>query len=235
MSEAREAGVVRLKPGIFNTRRHYLIQLRKQIEKVLEQFVKPMKDQVQIADYGCGNMPYEPLVAPYTERYIGIDLSENPRAEIHIDPEGRIAMPDNQVDFVLSTQVLEHVENPIFYLEEALRILKPGGKLIISTHGYWMFHPDPTDYWRWTSTGLKKIITERGFEIKYFRGIIGRAATGLQLFQDGFLFKVPGAMRGLLAIIFQPLIFFFDKTTSQSSKDKDAGTFVIVAEKKTTS
>ena len=141
-------------------------------------------------------------------------------------------MEDASVDLVLSTQVLEHVENPVFYLTEALRILKPGGKLIISTHGYWMFHPDPTDYWRWTSAGLNKIITERGFEIKYFNGIIGRAAMGLQLLQDGFLFKLPTFLRPVLAGIFQPLIYLFDKTTSQSSKDRDACTFVIVAEKK---
>ncbi|HEY9259353.1 class I SAM-dependent methyltransferase [Chitinophaga sp.] len=232
MSEAREAGTVKLKPGIFNSRRYAIIQLRKQMESVLEQFVKPMTDQVVIADYGCGNMPYAPLVQPYTKQYIGIDLMENPRADIHIDREGKIAMKDNAVDFVLSTQVLEHVENPVLYLEEAMRILKPGGKLIISTHGYWMFHPDPTDYWRWTSLGLKKIITERGFEIKYFRGIVGRSASGLQLFQDGFVFKVPEVLRGMLAIIFQPLIYLFDKTTTQSTKDQDAGTFMVVAEKK---
>ncbi|MBO9728109.1 MAG: class I SAM-dependent methyltransferase [Chitinophaga sp.] len=232
MSEAREAGIVKLRPGIFNTRRYALIQLRKQMETVLEQFVKPMTDQVVIADYGCGNMPYAPLVEPYTKRYVGIDLVENPRADIHIDREGRIALEDNEVDFVLSTQVLEHVENPVFYLEEAMRILKPGGKLIITTHGYWMFHPDPTDYWRWTSLGLKKIITERGFEIKYFRGMLGRSAIGMQLLQDGFVFKAPNALRAVLALICQPLVYLLDKTTSQSTRDKDAGTFMIVAEKK---
>jgi len=232
MSDSREAGIVRLKPGIFSPRRYYLIQLRKQVETVVSLFISPLKGQLVIADYGCGNMPYQPLVKPYVKQYIGIDLAENKNADIHIDPEGKIAMEDSSVDLVLSTQVLEHVENPVFYLAEALRVLKPGGKLIISTHGYWMFHPDPTDYWRWTSAGLNKIITERGFEIKYFHGIIGRSAMGLQLFQDGFLFKLPVFLHPLLAIIFQPLIWLFDKTTSQSSKNRDACTFVIVAEKK---
>lgn len=231
-SDSREAGVVRLKPSIFSPRRYYLMQLRKQVEAVVSLFISPLKGQLVIADYGCGNMPYQPLVKPYVKQYIGIDLAENKNADIHIDPEGKIAMEDASVDLVLSTQVLEHVENPIFYLTEALRILKPGGKLIISTHGYWMFHPDPTDYWRWTSAGLNKIITERGFEIKYFHGIIGRAAMGLQLFQDGFLFKLPVFLHPVLAAIFQPLIYLFDKTTSQSSKNRDACTFVIVAEKK---
>ena len=127
--------------------------------------------------------------------------------------------------------MLEHVVNPNAYLIEANRVLKTGGKLILSTHGYWMFHPDPTDFWRWTSTGLQKIVKEAGFEIIYFKGIIGRSAMGLQLFQDGILFKLPKFLRPVLAIIMQPLIIFFDKTTAQETRDKDACTFILVATK----
>ena len=95
-----------------------------------------------------------------------------------------------------------------------------------------MFHPDPTDFWRWTSTGLQKVVSEAGFEIVYFRGIIGRSAMGLQLFQDGIIFKLPKFLRPVLAIFMQPLIIFFDKTTLQETRDKDACTFILVAKKK---
>ena len=231
----REAGIDRLYPSIFGrmaTRYYYLRQLRRKIEEVIKKFVAASPQKLILADYGCGNKPYEPLIKPYVEKYIGIDLPENKIADIHILSTGQISLADESLDVVLSTQVLEHVVDPIFYLKEANRVLKENGQLILSTHGYWMFHPDPTDFWRWTSTGLQKIVLETGFEIVYFRGIIGRSAMGLQLFQDGILFKLPRFLRPVLALMLQPLIIFFDKTTSQSTKDKDACTFILVAKKK---
>jgi SAM-dependent methyltransferase len=230
MTKEREEGSQRLYPPLLSPRFYYLRQLRKQIEIVVRQFLGNSK-ALRLADYGCGNMPYQPLVAPFVQEYIGIDLAENPRAAIHITPLGKIDLADRQMDVILSTQVLEHVEDPMFYLSEAHRILKPGGLLILSTHGYWMFHPDPTDYWRWTSTGLRKIITQSGFEVQYFRGIIGRAAMGLQLFQDGLLFKLPRFLRPVLALFLQPLVAGFDKISGQAVRDRDACTFVVVARK----
>jgi SAM-dependent methyltransferase len=225
----REEGVERLYPSLLNSRYYYLIQLRKQIEQVVQRFL--IKKNLLLVDYGCGNMPYEPLVAPFVADYIGVDLPENARAKIHISAQGKIQLAENSIDVVLSTQVLEHVENPLFYLSEAHRILKEEGLLILSTHGYWMFHPDPTDFWRWTSSGLQKIVRESGFEIQYFRGIIGRSAMGLQLFQDGIIFKLPTFLRPVLAVLMQPFIAFFDVTTRQETKDRDACTFVLVAKK----
>jgi SAM-dependent methyltransferase len=230
MIKEREEGVDRLYPNWLNSRYYYLTQLRLQVEQVVRKFID-QKQRLVLADYGCGNMPYQPLVAPFVSKYVGIDLPENPRADIHILPAGQIQLSDQSVDVVLSTQVLEHVEDPALYLTEAHRILKDDGLLILSTHGYWMFHPDPTDFWRWTSTGLQKIVKEKGFEIQYFQGIIGRSAMGLQLFQDGLLFKIPAFLRPLLALIIQPLMILFDKTTLQETKNRDACTFVLVARK----
>ncbi|HEX8549874.1 MAG TPA: class I SAM-dependent methyltransferase [Cytophagaceae bacterium] len=230
----REAGSERLYPSIFGrmaSRYYYLRQLRKAIEEVILKFVARKDKKLVLADYGCGNKPYEVLIGPYVERYIGLDLIENPIADIHISPEGKIDLDNQSLDVVLSTQVLEHVVNPLLYLSEANRVLKKDGLLILSTHGYWMFHPDPTDFWRWTSTGLRKIVSEAGFEIVYFKGIIGRSAMGIQLFQDGILFKLPKFLRPLLALFIQPWIILFDKTTAQNTKDKDACTFILVARK----
>ncbi|MDW8295435.1 MAG: class I SAM-dependent methyltransferase [Raineya sp.] len=204
----REAGIVRLKPTLWNSRYYYLRQLAKEITKIIDRNIKPLGKVAQIADFGCGNSPYKELFLPFCEKYIGIDLPENPRADIHISPEGKINLPDNSVQVVLSTQVLEHVPNPVLYLQEAYRILEKNGWLLLTTHGYWMFHPDPTDFWRWTSMGLRKIIQQAGFEIVDFKGIVGRSAIGMQIVQDGLQFKLPKFLRPFLTIPMQLLIFF---------------------------
>ncbi|KAA9355117.1 MULTISPECIES: class I SAM-dependent methyltransferase [Larkinella] len=223
----------RIKPPLTNPRRYYLIKLRELVQYARTTFIDPLTKtgRIKLADYGCGTKPYVSLFPPEQVQYIGIDLDWNPHADVYIGSDSRIGMDDAQVDVVLSTQVLEHVEDPEGYLQEACRILKPGGLLLLTTHGYWMYHPDPTDYWRWTSAGLQKIVARNGFEIVSFRGIIGRSAMGLQLFQDGFLFKIPRWLWPPFALIMQASISLFDKTTSQETKDKDACTYLVVGRK----
>jgi hypothetical protein len=54
---------------------------------------------------------------------------------------------------------------------------------------------------------------------------------GLQLFQDGILFKLPKFARPILSIVMQPLIIFFDKIIGAKSRNEDACTFILVAKK----
>lgn len=42
-------------------------------------------------------------------------------------------LPDNTYDFVISFQVIEHIQDDAFYLREIHRVLKPGGKVLITT------------------------------------------------------------------------------------------------------
>ena len=224
----REPGHIRIYPPFFNSRKYYFNQLRKQIETVIDQFIKGKKLE-RLADYGSGNSPYEPFFSGHTNEYISMDFDENPAIAVPLNRDGTIPGYDRHFDIVLSTQVLEHVSDPLKYLSEAARVLKNEGLLILSTHGYWMFHPDPADYWRWTSAGLKKIVSEAGFEIMYFRGILGRNASGLQLFQDGFLFKLPPFIRPLWSVIMQCFVSLTDMFNSQHARDQDACTYVLVA------
>ncbi len=220
----------RLNPSFFSTRLVHLTKLRNQTLKTIEALTKKNKLSI-LVDFGCGDMPYRSVIEPLVGKYLGVDLEMNPAAEHHIGFDSKTTLPDNYCDIVLSNQVLEHVDSPDGYLKEALRILKPGGTAIITTHGYWFYHPTPNDYWRWTSAGLRKIIEASGFNIASFFGIMGLAASGLQLLQDAIINKLPKFIIPPIAIIFQTLIWLLDKMHNQAQRNRDASLYIVVAQK----
>lgn len=219
----------RLNPRFFAGRYYHLKKLKACNEYVIEKYIKGKVTSV--LDFGCGKCPYKPIFEPHLEKYVGADIELNEYAQLLIDIEtGRVATPPNQFDVILSTQVLEHVTDPPSYLKEANRLLKEDGLLVLSTHGYWIYHPDPTDYWRWTRDGLEKIIKKEGFEIVETLGIMNRMASGLQLFQDGLINKLPFGFRQTWSGIFAVLQMIFD---NGKLTNRDACVFMVVARKKT--
>ncbi|MFD0750512.1 class I SAM-dependent methyltransferase [Mucilaginibacter calamicampi] len=220
----------RLQPSLFHPRYVHLTHLRDATLKTIHQLTADKKDLL-LVDFGCGDMPYRSVIEPHVGKYLGVDLEMNPKAEHHIDFDSKTTLPDNYVDIVLSNQVLEHVDSPSGYLMEALRILKPGGSIILTTHGYWYYHPTPNDYWRWTSAGLRKTVEDSGFSVKSFHGIMGLAASGLQLLQDAIINKLPKFLVPPFAFVMQLKIRLFNKMNSQKQRDRDASLYVVIAQK----
>jgi SAM-dependent methyltransferase len=71
-----------------------------------------------------------------------------------IDAVGeRIPFPDASFDIVYSNNVLEHTQKPALVLSEALRVLKPGGRLFIEVPNYLAYYeghyllPQPPIFW----------------------------------------------------------------------------------------
>jgi SAM-dependent methyltransferase len=117
----------------------------------------------RILDYGCGGSPYRPLFGACT--YHRADLAGDLAVDFEYGPDSRLPAELADYDCVLSTQVLEHVLSPTTYLSEAYRVLKPGGHLLLSTHGLFEDHACPYDYWRWTVYGLRKLVADTGFKV----------------------------------------------------------------------
>ena len=210
-----------------------LTRLRCELESIISQVVGGDEaiGSGDLVDFGCGNMPYRPLLQPHVGRYLGCDLPGNEAAELITDVPGTIPVSDQSVSVVLSNQVLEHVEHPHEYLNEARRVLLPDGILILSTHGVWKYHPDPRDYWRWTCEGLRKQIQDCGFQIIRFRGIMGPRATALQLLQDQRIPHLPRAFRSWYSRYMQLKIEIADRRCSDESRDQDACVYLVVAKK----
>lgn len=131
---------------------------------LIEQFARSRPAGSTVFDYGCGGAPYERLFA-HCQEYVRADIVPGPRVQRSIRPDGLTDEPSNRYDGLLSTQVLEHVPDPRSYLEECLRILKPGGAALITTHGMFEEHGCPHDYTRWTSAGIERLARQAGFEV----------------------------------------------------------------------
>ena len=99
----------------------------------------------------------------------------------------KLPFKDNSFDFVISDQVIEHIENPIKAVDESFRVLKKGGIAIHATVLLTPIHKNPNDYWRFTPDGLKFLCRNYSKIIKV--GSWGnRVALALTLISDHLRF-----------------------------------------------
>jgi SAM-dependent methyltransferase len=161
----------RLKPRLWDTDWLVLRGMHTVIDAVAGRIARPHSTAI---DFGCGEKPYESLFASRGVTYRGADF-DGTRDHV-IQPDGVVIAPSKSADLVVSFQVLEHVRDIDTYFSEARRLLRADGRLLLSTHGTWLYHPHPEDHRRWTREGLANEISSRGFEVLEFHPVVGPLA-----------------------------------------------------------
>ncbi len=146
--------------------RHPLFLIRSAILRHISAHAYQLKGK--LLDFGCGSKPYRDLFA--VEAYIGLDYENpgHPHANEQIDVfyDGKnIPFPDSTFDAVLATEVFEHV----FHLDETLReihrVMKPGGKILLSAPFVFMEHEIPHDFARYSTFGMRAVLERNGFNV----------------------------------------------------------------------
>lgn len=121
----------------------------------------------RVVDVGAGDAPYRELFA-HTE-YMTVDWEQS----VHVDAGSsdviasadRLPFEDTAFDAVVLTEVLEHLPEPGQALREILRVLRPGGRLFLTTPLVWVLHEMPHDYYRYTPPALTRLLERSGFEV----------------------------------------------------------------------
>jgi ubiquinone/menaquinone biosynthesis C-methylase UbiE len=114
----------------------------------------------KLLDFGCGAKPYKSLFSHVFE-YIGVDVEneghshENENIDIYYDGH-TLPFKNETFDCILSNEVLEHVPNLRESLTELNRVLKPGGKIMVTVPFVCFEHELPYDFRRFTVNGLIK-------------------------------------------------------------------------------
>ena len=227
-------GPHRLKPRLWDYN-YYGMSLLAGVFQELIHLHLPLGGGGRVVDMGCGTRPYEPLFKGRAAEYIGVDIGDNPQADLILQPGQPVPLPDASAAVVLSTQVLEHVVDVESYLAECRRLLQPGGLLLLSTHGFWLYHPYPTDVRRWTCWGLKHEIEKQGFRVEDQRGCVGPLAYTTQvrlqliraaLYQVG---KITLPLIGLVSAWSQLMMMVEDWITPRQVSQENSAFYVIGA------
>jgi len=96
-----------------------------------------------IVELGCGSREILRALEKDFDQRIGLDISRKrldmegiqPEDWIFMEADLNAALPliDDSADVVLANEVIEHVIDPFYFAEEVLRVLKPGGKCVLTT------------------------------------------------------------------------------------------------------
>src|SRR5688572_11266902 len=95
-----------IKPPIWDSYYYVSTLTRKAYERIIPSLLSG-NNKYDILDYGCGARPYEYLFEGHINKYVGVDVGENPHADIQIVPGEKLDVNNGEFDFVLSSQVLE--------------------------------------------------------------------------------------------------------------------------------
>lgn len=123
-------------------------------------------------DVGCGDKKWEKYV-PNGGKYIALDyipaaISCPWRVSYpHINADAmKLPIKNNSVDVVVNVFMLEHVKEPTTALREMIRVIKPGGVILLAGPGdILMSHGEPFNFYNLTKYAYQMLLEENNMRI----------------------------------------------------------------------
>lgn len=122
----------------------------------VRRFVKQHPTNGKILNIGSGPRVIDPQI-------VNVDIHPYPGVSLLIEEDGKVPLADGTVSQVISETVLEHVKGPEASVKEIYRLLSDGGLVYATIPFLYPYHSSPSDYKRWTMSGILELFEE--FEI----------------------------------------------------------------------
>lgn len=141
---------------------------RNQLELVKRWTKNSQGPYLEVGSHDYGTTQDLRSLFPDTD-YVGIDMIHGPGVDLTLD----LTRPFAEIDAALGHKrfgtmfclsVLEHCDQPFLMAKNMTDLLAPGGRVILSVPWVFRFHGYPSDYWRFTHEGLKKLFPELIFD-----------------------------------------------------------------------
>ncbi|GGK44076.1 class I SAM-dependent methyltransferase [Nocardia camponoti] len=139
-----------------------------------------------VLEAGSGEGYGANMIADVATRVIGLDYDDSavahvraryPRVEMVQGNLAALPLDDASVDVVVNFQVIEHLWDQGQFLRECLRVLRPGGKLLISTPNRITFSPgrdtplNPFHTRELNAVELTELLVDAGFVVDEMLGV----------------------------------------------------------------
>jgi SAM-dependent methyltransferase len=140
----------------------------------------------RLLDLGCGKVPFYGLYREYVSETVCVDWGHSLHGDNHLDREGDLTedLPfvDASFDSILLSDVLEHIPTPEQLWFEMARLLRPGGKLLLSVPFFYWLHEESYDFYRYTKYALRRFAETTGFEVVLIKELGGAPEIVVDIF-----------------------------------------------------
>jgi SAM-dependent methyltransferase len=149
-SELLRIAHARLYPSITN---HSFLVLRKR-RMIFREWIRSLPTEgLRVLDIGGRYQPYRSLLEGRVKQYVAIDVLPTPFVDV-LGRGQQLPFRDGVFDLVFATGVFEYFPEPRVAAEQIHRVLKPGGRLMMSVAGICPRAVEE-EHWRYLPSGLR--------------------------------------------------------------------------------
>jgi SAM-dependent methyltransferase len=144
--------------------------LRDRIIRLIDEHCGRLPRPARVLDVGCGRQPFRAHLEGLGCAYAGFDVQQTPEGTVEylgaLDEPLPAGLADRgRFDFLLCTEVLEHVADWGAAFCNLATLARPGGRVLITCPFFYMLHEEPYDFWRPTFHAVERFATASGFRV----------------------------------------------------------------------
>ncbi|MCP4675123.1 MAG: methyltransferase domain-containing protein [Deltaproteobacteria bacterium] len=204
---------------------------RGDVPQLVQDALKEMSPGDWGLNYGSGRNRLHP-------RVINVDVVNIEGVDIVNDGKV-IPFSEDSIRVAISQEVFEHVDDPVSVEREIYRVLVPGGLFYCQVPFIIGYHPGPTDYWRFTKEGIRRLFPQDRWEIERLSFTVGHGTAAYRILVEYFAVtaSVLGdamylPVKGAAAVLLSPLKLTDGLSKYASQRDRIPGGYYILARKR---